>query len=877
MLKVFKYFDNKLVYYSILVGLLITAGLTSIALQHLHNAQNTVFLDSTEKVRNAISRQLSAADEILQGLSAFYDSSKYVDKQEFKQFTKGFLQRHRFVESTYYLPLINANQRTIFENKTSKEFGFTFQIKDKVQGHFLTDKERDHYYPIKYIESLKSVNADRFGYNMATDSHFNTVIKQAINSGQSTSSDSFILPGGESGYALFLPIYNHIENSLSGQPDYTNVNGVLALFINPNDMLIELPKHNDIHISISKNDSNQTSTVLTQVILNPSHLHDDNDWVLDTITTTTHINLLGQSLTLRATLDIYVTEANLTLVFIAFVTGLTITTLMAISISGYVQQSHSLKKRNELVEALVEERTEELATEKSALENSILQRKSVEKESARLGQLLEESSNEIYVFSPDTFNFITVNESARKNLGYTMDELLKKSPYDIKPELTGAEFKKLIHPLFTGKKQSLYFETLHQRKNGSTYPVEVRLQYSTTAQPPIYVAIIDDISDRKSAEESRLRYQQQLEVQVEERTKELSLTNQELNQSISDTRQAKEAAERASQAKSEFLANMSHEIRTPMNGVLGMTELLLETQLDDKQRRFSESVYSSGENLLFIINGILDFSKIEAGKLELNLIDVNIREIIEDLGKLLSELAHTKGLELITNIPINLPSYFKADPTRLRQVLTNLLGNAIKFTAQGEVCISVDILETSHVDTLIQFTVKDTGQGIAAEAQEYIFEAFTQTDSGKKSTCSGTGLGLSIAQQLAQLMNGNITSKSSPGKGSSFIFTARFVNSSLTTEEMDFCIKHLSGIKTLIVDDNYTNREILFCELQALDMPADSVSSAEQALSKMREEVTKNAPFKIVILDFNMPETNGAQLAKTIIEEPDLGQPRLSC
>lgn len=866
---------NRLVTYSLLVGLLITIGLVTLARQHIHNIQNNAFLEATDQVRNDLTRQLSAADEVLQGLAAFYYSSKYVDKKEFNGFTSGFLNRHKFIESTYYLHHVTSEDKQSFEKKVSKEFGVTYKIHQKIEENKIKSSEISHYFPVKYFEPKQNNNNDMVGYNLYAETNFKSAITQAIATGTTSASNHFTLPSGEPAYALFLPVYTELTNLPLSQSGLDNVKGLLVLILTPKGLLNELPQHNDIEISINNADTAENRTLLAKINLNPLHQHNDGDLSLETIETDSNIKLFGQSLNLHATYPVYLEEINLTFFYIALLTGLTITTLIVLTANSHSKQSISLQKRNDIVESLVNERTEELAREKLALENEINQRLMVEKETARLGQLLEESTNEIYIFNPDTLNFISVNKSARDNLNYSIEELLKITPADIKPDYTHIQFKELIHPLLTGEKKSLIFETIHQRKDGSVYPVEVRLQYSTSANPPIFVAIIDDISERKQAEKNRLQYQQKLEDEVQERTKELSLSNRDLEKSIRDTTQAKEAAEQANKAKSEFLANMSHEIRTPMNGVLGMTELLLETNMDDKQRRFTESVFSSAENLLYIINGILDFSKIEAGKFELNIIDVNIREIIEDLGKLLSKQAHSKGLELITDIPPDLAPYFKGDPSRLRQILTNLLGNAIKFTHQGEVCITVNILENTKSDSLLQFTVRDTGPGIEPDAQEYIFDSFTQTENGNTSTSSGTGLGLAIAQQLAELMNSKIILQSIPGSGSTFIFKVKLENSTLTTEEMNIGIEHLTEARTLIVDDNPTNREILNYELDALKIPNDNVASADLALKMMRDAVDINTPYKIVILDHNMPDTDFNTLAKTISNEKAFSKPQI--
>lgn len=466
---------------------------------------------------------------------------------------------------------------------------------------------------------------------------------------------------------------------------------------------------------------------------------------------------------------------------------------------------------------------------------------------ARLTAIVESSDDAILSKSLDG-EILSWNAAAERLYEYSAEEAVGRHISLLVPPGAGDEIPSILARIRRGEAVD-HYETVRVTKSGQRVDVSLTISpiKNTAGQVIGASTIARDISERK-------RLQQALE-------------------------EAHERAIDASLAKSNFLATMSHEIRTPMNGVLGMTDLLLDTDLTPEQREYAETVRSSAEALLTVINEILDFSKIEAGKVELETLDFDLRTVVEEVADLLAPRAHAKGLELSTLVGPGVPLRVRGDAGRVRQVLVNLVGNAVKFTEKGEIVVRVSPVEECDEELVVRFSVTDTGIGIAPALHGRLFQSFSQTDSSTTRRYGGTGLGLAISKQLAELMGGGVGVDSDVGRGSTFWFTARLrkgtSHAEVQSRAESAAATSLRGLRVLVVDDNATNRTILEQKLRSLAMRAESVPSGPAALALLRSAADEGDSFAIALLDLRMPGMDGIELARAIKDDPVIAGVRL--
>jgi len=446
------------------------------------------------------------------------------------------------------------------------------------------------------------------------------------------------------------------------------------------------------------------------------------------------------------------------------------------------------------------------------------------------------------------------NKKTIELFGYSLEEMLSEDfnfLEDLFPPESRDKVSENLGRGLWGESIPEYEIPMWDKNHNRIYAIVRNREIEYEGKPAIETQIID-ITKRKKAEEEIRRYVTELSILV------------------SQLKRARDVAEAANQAKSQFLANMSHEIRTPLNGVIGMIGLLMDTELNEEQRDYLETMRVSADALLTVINDILDFSKIEAGKLELENIDFDLRTLVEGVMEVFAPRARDKGLEMACLVHHEVPSLVRGDPGRLRQILINLVGNAIKFTEKGEVVVRATLDSESDTRARVRFSVTDTGIGVPEDKQKLIFDSFTQADGSPTRKFGGTGLGLAISKRLVEMMGGEIGVESREGKGSTFWFTVVLEKQPQAARSTITIPADIRGLRVLVVDDNETNRKILRIQLKSWGCRPAEVPAGDRALELLREAKKSGDPFQLAIIDMQMPGMDGETLGRIIKADPTI-------
>lgn len=464
---------------------------------------------------------------------------------------------------------------------------------------------------------------------------------------------------------------------------------------------------------------------------------------------------------------------------------------------------------------------------------------------AFLASIIDQIPTGVFAKDASDLRYVLLNRAVSETTGISHEEMLGRRDVDLFPperaELFNARDRET---LAGGALVDIPEELVPTRTQGiRTMHVQKVPIFGEDGEPAFLLGISEDVTDTKAAEAA--------------------------------LRDAKEAADSANRAKSEFLATMSHEIRTPLNGVIGMTGLLLDTELDSEQRDYAETARASGETLLSVINDVLDFSKIEAGRLDLEIIDFDLRSAVEETLEVVAATAHAKDIEIAALIDPEVPLGVRGDPGRFRQVLSNLVSNAIKFTETGEVVVKVDLVGEAEAVIDVRTEVIDTGIGIEADKIDLLFQSFAQADASTTRRYGGTGLGLAISKQLVEMQGGEIGAMSTPGQGSTFWFTIRLGRSDIPHPELPGSARDLEGQRVLVVDDHETNRTILDRTLRSWRMRPICVPDGAEALSVLRQAAGSPGAFDIAILDYHMPGMDGIELARAVRADHAISLTRL--
>ena len=757
----------------------------------------------------------------LEGLANFLTVNENVSKVQFQQYAQ-CLTIDPMVKTWEWIPAVSAVNKSRFEKETraSGLTGFKIWQKDP-WGKVVPATGRETYYPALRMAPL-SDNERVLGYDVGSELLRRTALEEAARTGLITATDPINLlqeTDSQKGMLVYRPVFSSAgKKRLRGFALAALQLGTLLKSAEPDQSasfeLYLLRKDRDPELLATSYDTDSPPT--------------------SGLAFTRPFFAFGRvfAITAHAGPE-FISRNPARAGWLAAMIGVTLTVLLTFIIG----MSH--RRRQEL-KLLVDARTSELRESES-----------------KFRLLFDGSRDALMTMVPPLWKYNAGNPAAIEMFrARDVADFTSLSPWAMSPRWQRdgrASVDKAREMIETAlRKGSIYFEWTHRRLDGSDFPAKVLLTRIEMADQTILLASVRDITERMHAEEK------------------IKEANRQLEKTTAHAKTLAAQAQMANAAKSEFLANMSHEIRTPMNGIIGMTGLLLDTELNEEQRRYATIVRTSSESLLGLINDILDFSKIEAGKMDVEYMWFDLQNLLDDLMSTMSFQAHDKGLELLCSVDPQMPVLLRGDPSRLRQILNNLVGNAIKFTQAGEVTVRVTRDFENAERTSLRFSVSDTGIGIPRDKLSLLFNKFTQADSSTTRKYGGTGLGLAISKNLVELLGGEIGVESEEGKGSEFWFIAKFDKHPGGVKSEAHLPAGLLDVRILVVDKNTTSCEILTRHLTSWGMRPEHALDGSTALHTLLGAAVEGDPFRITVIDMHMPGMDGHTLGLAIRQDDRL-------
>lgn len=760
----------------------------------------------TEKLSDLI---LATGDMELESMAQFFTVSDVVTSQEFEQFSQ-YLAKNPLISAWEWIPAVKEPDRGRFEEaaRDSGLSGFRIWEKDSA-GKPIPATGRSVYYPVLRVAPLAE-NQATIGYDLGSEADRRASLEEAVQTRLPSATPPISLVqgnGNEKGILIFRPVFANGESE--------RLRGLNAAVLRMETLIPASGQDSCIGFEIAYLNKDRP----------PERLSDNLTEKISpaaTLFLNRPVFAFGKVFLVSAYASgEFLQQYPIRSIWLILCIGLLLTATIA-------SIAHLIGHRHSELERLVAIRSLELEKSEQSYRNQFIH-----------------SSAVMLLIDPSDGRIIDANLAALEFYGYSRSQILSMNIADINVQ-DAADIQQTIQTVQPGTGKRFTFQ--HRLADGSLRNVEAALTSIRLGMHSVLHSIVSDITERVRAET------------------ELLETNRYLQNATNRANDLMLQAEVANYAKSNFLSTMSHEIRTPMNGIIGMTGLLMDTPLSEEQRQFARIIQTSSDALLTLINDILDFSKIEAGKIDLEHMDFHLRVILEDSVDILTIKAREKGLELINVIEPDVAVHVRGDPGRLRQILINLIGNAIKFTESGNVTIHTGLIAEDSIRETVRFTITDTGIGIPSDKQKILFSPFTQVDSSTTRKYGGTGLGLAISKQLTELMGGEIGVSSETGKGSSFWFTAIFEKREPGQLLHAESLPNLIGLKVLIVEPNDADRMLITSLLSSWGCQFMEASDEQTALSLLNAAQESGSPFTIALLEMQLPGDGGIELARRIRE-----------